>query len=152
MADKLIITKDGVFEESFTPEELVKKEADRVNSLPTLEQAKEQKILELNTDCNQLILNGFPSTCTGVEHQYKFDMEYQANFSQQGVMVALDPTMTSVLWPTSDAGVLSHTREQFIQLCNDAQTWKSTNTYRYFELKAQVMSLDSIDAINLVAW
>ncbi len=117
-----------------------------------LQLAKDAKILELNTLCNQLILGGFISDATGTEHQYKFDMEYQGNFSQQGVMLSLDPTAAAVPWPTRDAGVLVHTREQFIQLCKDAQEWKATNTYRYFDLKAQIQAAGTIDLVNLFTW
>jgi len=120
--------------------------------IPSLSEIQQQKILELNTACNNLILTGFPSSCTGIEHQYKFDMEYQANFAQQGVMLSLDPTISTVLWPTSDEGVRPHSREQFIRLCQDAQTWKATNTYRYFGLKAQVLSCETVDAVNAIVW
>jgi len=134
-----IMQPDGTF---ITPE-----------SIPqTLSEIQQNKILELNTACNQTIMNGFPSTCTGVEHQYKFDMEYQGNFAQQGVMLSLDPTIDTVLWPVSDLGVIPHSREQFIQLCKDAQTWKATNTYRYFGLKAQVLGCETADAVNMIVW
>jgi len=118
---------------------------------PSLEQIKQQKILELNTACNQTILGGFPSSCTGVEYQYKFDMEYQGNFAQQGVMLSLDPTIETVMWPTS-VGVIPHTREQFIQLCKDAQGWKATNVYRYFGMKAQVEACTEIADVEQFAW
>ena len=119
---------------------------------PTLQEYQQNKIIELNTLCNQTILNGFSSTCTGIEHQYKFDMEYQGNITQQGVMLTMDPTIETVMWPTSDAGVLSHTREQFIQLCKDAQAWKATNIYRYFELKAQVEACTVIADVEAFVW
>lgn len=141
-----------VVERDFTLEELTQREAEYLASIPTLEQVKEQKILELNTACNQEILNGFPSSCTGIEHQYKFDMEYQGNFAQQGVMLSLDATLETVPWPTSDAGMIVHTREQFIQLCKDAQAWKATNLYRYFGLKAQVEACETIEAVEAFVW
>jgi len=70
------VTGLGYVEE--TPEEIAQKELERLASLPTLEQVQQQKIIELNIACNQDILNGFSSSCTSVEHQYKFDEEYQA--------------------------------------------------------------------------
>lgn len=117
-----------------------------------LDDYKQNKIYELNTACNQDILNGFTSSCTGVEHQYKFDMEYQGNFAQQGVMLSLDPTIETVPWPTNDEGVVDHTRESFIQLCKEAQDWKSTNIYRYFGMKAQVMNCTLVDELNVIVW
>lgn len=123
-----------------------------VDLIVELQNAKVAKIIELNTACNQTILNGFSSTCMGTEHQYKFDMEYQGNITQQGVMLTLDPTIETVIWPTSDAGVIPHTREQFIQLCKDAQNWKATNIYRYFELKAQVEACTVIADVEAFVW
>jgi hypothetical protein len=133
-------------------------EGNLVNIIPTqkppiaLQEIKENKIIELNTLCNQEILGGFPSSATGTEHQYKFDMEYQGNFSQQGVMLTLDPTIETVMWPTSDAGVIPHTREQFIQLCKDAQNWKGTNIYRYFAMKAQIEATTTPEEVALFVW
>ena len=121
---------------------------------PTLQQAQQAKILALNSYCNQLIQSGFPSSATGVSHQYKFDMEYQGNMSQDGTMLALDPTIDSVPWPTINAGVVPHTRDQFIQLCKDAKTWKDTNVYHYFALKAQVLAVTTttVDQVNAINW
>jgi len=118
----------------------------------SLQNAKEVKILELNTACNQTILGGFVSDCTDEEHFYKFDMEYQGNFAQQGVMLSLDPTIATVIWPTSDSGVLPHSREEFIQLCKDAQDWKATNIYRYFGLKAHVEACTEISQVSEFVW
>ena len=117
-----------------------------------LQKIKEQKILELNTACNQTILGGFPSSCTGAGHEYKFDMEYQGNITQQGVMLTLDQTITVVPWPTKDEGVIPHTRDQFIELCKEAQEWKGANIYRYFGLKAQVEACTDIEQVNAFAW
>lgn len=110
------------------------------------------KILELNTACNNEILGGFSSSATGAVHQYKFDMEYQANMAQEGMMLALDSTITAVDWPTVDAGVVTHSRDQFIQLCKDSKTIKETKLYRYFNLKAQVLAATTIDAVNAFLW
>ena len=113
-----------------------------------LQNAKDGKIIELNFLCNQMILGGFSSNCCNVEgYQYKFDMEYQGNFAQQGVMLSLDPTIEVVMWPTN-IGVIPHTREEFIRLCKDAQDWKSNNIYRYFGLKIQVETCTEIEQIN----
>ena len=118
----------------------------------TLQDYQRNKIYELNTACNQTILDGFSSSCTGTEHEYKFDMEYQGNITQQGVMLTLDPTIAVVPWPTKDAGVIPHSREQFIQLCKDAQDWKGTNIYRYFGMKAQVEACTEIADVGTFVW
>jgi len=118
----------------------------------TLDDYKKNKILEINTACNQTILGGFNSSCTGIEHQYKFDMEYQNNINQIGIMINLDSTIENIDFPTKDAGIISHTKLQFIQLCKDAQTFKETNIYRYFTMKAQIEICETINSINGFIW
>lgn len=118
----------------------------------TLQDYKDNKIYEINVACNQTILGGFMSNCLGSIHQYKFDMEYQSNFAQQGVLVLMDASMENVMWPTKDMGVLPHARESFIQLCKDAQDWKSNNIYRYFGLKAQIENCTDISQVETFAW
>ena len=118
----------------------------------TLLDYQQNKIYELNVACNNAILAGFTSTATGVPHQYKFDMEYQANLNQELTMLLADISVISVNWPTKDGGVIAHTRLQFIQLCKDSKTFKETNIYRYFGLKAQVMSSTTITQVNTFIW
>jgi len=134
---------------SGTETELWKQESQQ---LPTLSEIQQRKILELNTGCNQDILNGFPSSCTGVEHQYNFDLEYQANMNQRATMFLLKPTMTETWWPTKDMGVLTHTREQFVQLCEDADKIKDAKILRYFGMKAQVEACKEIADVEAIAW
>ena len=116
-----------------------------------LEEQK-SKIEEINIACNLDILNGFSSTCTGVEHQYKFDMEYQNNINQQASILNLDQTIELVYWPTKDAGVVEHTREQFINLLKDANNFKSEELYRYFTMKADILAMISLEQVRQVVW
>jgi len=154
MTDKLSITKDGVMITDFTQEEIAQRENERINSQPTLSEIQQQKILELNIACNQDILNGFPSFCTGVEHQYNFDLEYQANMNQRATMFLLKPTMVETWWPTKDMGVITHTREQFVQLCEDAERTKDEKIFRYFEMKAQILAptITTAEQVETFVW
>ena len=154
MVDKLIITKDGIIEVDFTPEEIAQREAELLASRPTLSEIQQQKIIELNTACNQDILNGFSSFCTDVEHQYKFDIEYQGNFGKKMALLALVPTIQTIDWPTSDAGVVPHAREQFIQLAIDGQTHMESKLFRYFEMKAQILAptITTVEQVEVFVW
>jgi len=146
------VTGLGYVEE--TPEEIAQKELERLASLPTLEQVQQQKIIELNIACNQDILNGFSSSCTSVEHQYKFDEEYQANMNQRATMFLLKPTMTETWWPTKDEGVVTHTREQFVKLCEDAERVKDEKIFRYFDMKTQILAptITTVEQIEVFVW
>jgi hypothetical protein len=111
-----------------------------------------QKIAQLKSACQQTILAGFTSSCLGAAHQYDFDYQAQMNLTAQYTMLMNDSTITSVMWKTKDAGPLSHTRAQFIQLCKDADNWKWTNVQRYWNLVAQVQAATTEAQINAITW
>ena len=113
---------------------------------------QEAKIEEINIACNLEILNGFDSSVLGGEsHHYKFDMEYQANMNQQMGILSLDPTIELIPWPTS-IGVIVHTKPQFIQLLKDANDFKSSRLFRYFDMKSQIMNAETTDEVKLINW
>ena len=112
---------------------------------------QEGKIEEINLKCNLEIIGGFDSSVLGESHHYKFDMEYQANMNQQMGLISLDPTIEFIPWPTS-SGVLIHTKSQFIQLLKEASDFKSNKLFRYFDLKAQILAMTTIEQVKEVVW
>ena len=117
-----------------------------------LPRMQESKIEEINTACNLEILSGFSSSATGEEHLYKFDYEYQGNFDKKLGILSMVPTIQTVDWPTKDSGVLTHTREQFLQVCLEGQSWIESNLFRYFRMKAEIEGMQSIDEVTSVKW
>jgi len=112
---------------------------------------QESKIQEINSLCNLEILDGFESSTLGGSHHYKFDMEYQANFSEQAYLISLGLTADIIMWPTND-GVLPHTKIQFLQLLRDAGDFKSGKLFRYFSLKELIMSATTTDEVKNINW
>jgi len=117
-----------------------------------LQNAKENKILELNFLCNQVILGGYNSNCTGENHRYKFDEEYQRNFGLAIGAVSVSPDIENIPWPTVDSGILVHSRENFIQLYLDGKAFMEGNLYRYFGMKTQVLACTEISQVNEFVW
>ena len=113
---------------------------------------RQSKIQELNIACNQDILSGFSSSAIGEKHEYKFDYEYQGNFDKKLGILSMIPTIQTVDWPTKDAGIITHTREQFLQVCLDGQSWIESNLFRYFRMKAEIEVMENIDEIASVKW
>ena len=119
--------------------------------LPPLQEAK---IEEINIACNKEILDGFDSNILGDEsnfHHYKFDMEYQANFSEMANILNIDDTITEINWPV-DGFMVIHTKQQFISLLKEARDHKSGKLERYFDLKEQIMNCQSTDEVGLINW
>ncbi|HBY19725.1 MAG TPA: hypothetical protein DEG71_01735 [Clostridiales bacterium] len=119
-----------------------------------LKNAKDAKISELNTLCNQTILGGFVSNCLGENHTYKFDEEYQRNFGLAIGAISISSDIIEIPWPTVDSGILVHNRENFIQLYLDGKAFMESNLYRYFGMKAQILdnSVNSIELVNSFVW
>jgi hypothetical protein len=113
---------------------------------------QQEKIDELNNKCNETILSGFSSNCLGTDHTYQFDYDAQANLTGQLALMNADSTISSVLWKTTDAGVLSHSKEQFLQLVHDAFNFKNSQIGKYWNLKSQVLSATTEDVVKSIVW
>lgn len=116
-------------------------------------QYKQEKINKLNEQCEQTICAGFYSTALGIQHFYRFNKEEdQINFNQQATLLLLDPIINEIYWKTEDAGVLLHTREQFMQVLNDTTIHKQNNINKYWNLKSQVLNCSNESELNAVSW
>ncbi len=119
-------------------------------TITPLEQIKQAKIDQLNEGCEATILRGFTSVTTG--HFYAFGSNDQSNFTQQMLLLIADPSLTEVTWKTEDAGVIEHTREQFLAVCREAEQHKRAQIGWYWRLKEQVESATTWQQVDAIAW
>lgn len=117
-----------------------------------LDVSKKSKIAELNAKCNETILASFTSSALGVTHTYGFSYEDQQNLASMLSMFNADSTITTVDWKTKDAGILAHSKAQFLQICKDAQTHKQSNIVKYWTRKGQVESKTTTQEISSIVW
>jgi hypothetical protein len=110
---------------------------------------KKAKLEELNEACEQTIIDGFTAT-NG--HTYQFDYKDQDNIGQQLTLLLLDPMIDSIQWKTKNAGIVVHTRAEFIALANDANNHKRSNMGKYWTLEAQIKTLTTESEINSIVW
>jgi len=116
-----------------------------------LEHHKKDKIDKLNEACEETILAGFYCGANG--HYYEFSAYDQMNFTQQYLLLVSNPELTDpIRWKTEDAGVLEHSREEFIAVCEVAEKHKRGNIEKYWELKALVESADTFEEVNAIEW
>ena len=156
-------------EVQYGKDEYIKLMADKQIALEELQKDANTKYLELdiaNTDietvrlakedqlnhlCNVAILGTFNGH-NG--HTYSFDMEAQANFNQQFTDLLIDTTIATIDWKTKDAGVVTHTRDEFMALRTDIKNHKLSNIQKYWTLENKLMDTaitktkDDIIAIN----
>lgn len=114
-----------------------------------LEGNKARKIEELNSVCEAETLQPFQAS-NG--HLYEFDYKDQSNFNQQLSFLVLDPSINEIIWKTVDAGVIMHTRDEFIQVCKDAEEYKRGNISKNWQLKGLVNSATSLEEVELINW
>lgn len=110
---------------------------------------KKAKLAELNEACQSAIYGGFTG---GNGHQYQFEEKDQGNIGQQLTLLLLDDTISSIQWKTKDAGIVVHTRNEFIALANDANNHKRGNMGKYWTLEAQVNASTTESEINSIVW
>ncbi|MDT3416186.1 hypothetical protein QO009_002054 [Brevibacillus aydinogluensis] len=116
----------------------------------SLEQVKAAKIDFLNTECTKAIYAGFTSASTG--HFFNFDEEAQANFNQQSTLLLLKPDIAEVQWKTEDAGIITLTREQFINVVFEAGQHKQQQINKYWDLKARVQAATTKEEVDAINW
>jgi len=122
-----------------------------ISDLEKLPKEREAKVEEINSACNLEILGGFESSVLGQTNHYKFNLEYQNNFSEMAHLLNLDDSITEVNWPTNGL-MVTYTKPQFVQLLKDAGAFKSSKMARYFDLKAQIMNAETTNAVKLINW
>lgn len=108
------------------------------------------KIDQLNETCEKAILAGFTSDAT--KHSYTFSQYDQLNFTQQMLLIISDATITSVEWKTADAGTVTLTREEFLEVCKEAEAHKRSKLVAYWNCKSQVLATTTKDQVDAIAW
>lgn len=115
-----------------------------------LEKLKNEKIDELNNCCERSITSGFYCSVTG--HLYGFSQYDQINMTSQYSYFIVNPNAEPIEWKTEDAGVVSHTRAEFLAVCDAANEHKRGNTENYWRLKEQVLTATSQEEIDKIKW
>lgn len=115
-----------------------------------LRDVKDQKIGRLKRDCKNTILSSFVSQTTG--HEYDFELKDQINFNMEYCLLLKNPNIPYIAWATNDAGTVTHTKEEFLGVCRDAEFHKRGNIGKYWTLKDQVETATTIEEVEAVVW
>lgn len=110
---------------------------------------KNLKISILSDICDETITNGFTAS-NG--HKYRTNRDDQINMIGKKIQLQDDPTITTVMWKTEDAGYIAHTREEWLQVYKEAHQHKEQNLFKYNTLKQQVMNAATHEEIVAITW
>ena len=110
------------------------------------------KITDLKTKCQATIYGGFSANSTG--HFYTMDQQDQDNMTQKMLLIVHDTgnTITTFNVKTRDAGVVMHTRDDFLNVCLEAGNFKETNMNRCWNLINNVYSANTAGDLSLIKW
>ena len=115
-----------------------------------LAEAKSMKIAELDAACERTVLAGFVSKVTG--HHYRLNRDDQINFLATKDDLNDDPYLTMVDWKTEDAGLVSHSRADFLLVVDEGKKHKKATIARYWELKRLVLAAATRADVQAVNW
>lgn len=121
---------------------------------PPLEDIKQQKLIELDRQCNETILGRFKSTIGGVEYEFSYDMEAQSRFNGVAVLF-LAGKITEMEWTAYVNGERTRiilTQPEFDIVSLAAMNHQATNIAKFNQLLKQVESATTIAEVEAVVW
>jgi hypothetical protein len=113
-----------------------------------LQEAKDAKVREIYAKRDETILAGFTSA-NG--HQYFYGESDQRKLQGQSNLLLLDPTITSVDWMTKE-GIVTHTRDQFIEVLKEAGKFERDQHTKCYTLEAQVWAATTLAQVQAIVW
>jgi len=119
----------------------------------SLQDYQENKIYELKVACNQTILNGFYSSCKGVEEFYSCSQLDQNNIKGYIALLGVNSDLDNIIWKSASETLCTpFTAEQMIILGSDMMHHVQNNIYKFELLRNQVMECETVECIGEIIW
>lgn len=115
-----------------------------------LQVVKNNKVSEFNKLCNKIILEGFRSPSTG--YYYGFSELDQMNMTQQMLLFLNNPLLLTVDWKTEDAGIIRHSKTQFLTIVQEADSHKRGWISYYWKKKNEIMNKLTVEEVLDIIW
>jgi hypothetical protein len=121
------------------------------NESASLEELKQARINFLKDECTQAIYEGFTSS---LGYEFGFNAHDQQNFGQQLLLLMLDTnnTITEIQWKTKNQGVVELTKEEFLQIVEEAKQHKLNQQHKYWMKEELVLVSQSKDEVASIVW
>jgi hypothetical protein len=117
-----------------------------------LDYSREQKIKQLEQQCDAAILGGFDSYALGVKHTYQSMLIDEVWFNSTLHRFNIDPNFTTVQYKTVDAGYLPHNKIQFQQVFIDGHTWGDNQIAKLNGKKNDVANAQDEPTLDAITW
>lgn len=122
---------------------------------PSLEQAKQDRINEINLACEETILSGFISSALGEPHGYDSQIEDQLNLIGAALAAAAGQSVEFRCYHGAVTGQKEwhlHTPQQMQQVYMDGLVYKVTQLKKATTLKNQVNAATTVEEVNGITW
>jgi Domain of unknown function (DUF4376) len=122
-------------------------EIEEVISLDELKKSRQDELMNIYKES---IISGFTSSATGENIRYGYKEQDQLNYSKLANLFALNPTKTSTILGSDSHGVVTLSKEQFLQFMEDAEQYEMSMYVRRKELEEQINSTTTIDELQAI--
>jgi hypothetical protein len=114
-----------------------------------LDYHKELKQAVLSEYCERDIQKGFISSNS---HHYRTNRDDQVNMIGQKDAIASNDLITHVMWKTEDAGYIQHTKEEWLNIYQEAFVHKQQMLFKYENKKQQLLACLSHQELMDLKW
>lgn len=121
---------------------------DSSSTVVTLDEYKNQKKSDLEIDYNKALQGDFQS----LGYTFSYDEEAQKNFTKVTALLALKPEKVDTAWNTKSHGIILLTKEQYLQVVEDAENHEWFNLGKLWNYKHKVEIAQSYDEVDAVVW
>lgn len=148
----LIVTTcpDGFYKPQWNGIEWI--DAQPLTAQQQLDAAKQMRLAYLAKCRDNAIFGTFTSSCTGTLYTYTADDRARLRYERCARKAATDTTYTGDSIYTHEAGFVTHTGPQLIQLCEDGAKHEKDQWTHYDTKVSDVQNATTVDAVNAVTW
>lgn len=117
---------------------------------PSLEVLKTHKMEQLMNTYKSKLVQGMTSSATGEEVLYGYSQQDQLNYSKWANALSLDPLKESVTIGTVSHGVVTLTREQFLQFSRDCEAHEMGLYNKRVVLQTQITNALTVPVLESI--
>lgn len=114
-----------------------------------LNYCKEVKVRYFNDLCEIKIVEGFEAF-NG--HFYRTNRDDQTNMIGQKDLLSENPSIELVYWKTEDVGYTAHSREEWLQVYQEAFAHKQGNLFKYDAIKRKCIEAKTHEELENIVW
>lgn len=111
---------------------------------------KSSTLANLQNARDVAVYSTFQSSALGSPKTYAYDPISKDRLLGQLAILTATTSITTVKWVNDEDGLVAHTRDQFIQVVNDAYNHESVQAYKYIQAEPKINAATSTDEVDSI--